>query len=136
MDPDTQDDEVVRGVVADTERFQSDTEGFTRLLTKDVVIVNIAGRRVQGRDNIYEAMNKALESPLANVLTRIEVEDVRFLRPDVATVGCIKHVSDGREPSSTGANARLPQRGRVTFVLVKEAGAWLVASVQTTPILT
>jgi uncharacterized protein (TIGR02246 family) len=134
MNLDTRDDQAVRGVVADTERLQSDTEGFTRLLTKDVVIVNIAGRRVQGRVNIYEAMRRALGSPLARVLTRIEVEDVRFLRPDIATVGCIKHVSDGRDSSPTSTKVSLPERGRVTFVLVKGAGAWLVASIQTTPI--
>lgn len=100
------------------------------------MIVNIAGRRVQGRDNIHAAMTGALGSPLARVLTMLEVEDVRFLRPDVATVGCIKHVSDGREPFPTGVDMPLPESGRVTFVLIKEAGAWLVASVQTTPIQT
>lgn len=136
MDLDTPDDHAVRGVVAETDRLQNDTEGFTRLLTEDVVIVNIAGRRVQGRDNVHAAMKQALESPLARVLTRLDVADVHFLRPDAATVDAVKHVTDGREPSPTGADVPLPERGRVTFVLVKESNAWLVASIQTTPIRT
>ena len=124
----------IRGVVADAERLQNDVEGFTSLLTQDVVIVNIAGRRVRGWDTVYQAYEQALRTPLADVRTAQEVEDVRFLRPDVALVSCVKRVFDEREGSSEGPDGRLPQRASLTLVLVKERGRWLIASAQTTPI--
>ncbi len=76
-------------------------------------------------------MTAALESPLADVRTRHEVEDVTFLRPDVALISCIKHVSDERG----GALDGLPARARLTFVAVHESGAWRIALAQTTPIV-
>jgi uncharacterized protein (TIGR02246 family) len=124
----------IRGVVADAERLQNDLEGFTSLLTQDVVIVNIAGRRVRGWDTVYHAYEQALQTPLADVRTDQEVEDVRFLRPDVALVSCVKRVFDEREASSKGPDGPLPQRASLTLVVVKEGNRWLIASAQTTPI--
>lgn len=124
----------IRGVVADAERLQNDLEGFTSLLTQDVVIVNIAGRRVRGWDTVHRAYEQALQTPLADVRTAQEVEDVRFLRPDVALVSCVKRVFDEREASPKEPDGPLPQRASLTLVLVKEQGRWLIASAQTTPI--
>jgi uncharacterized protein (TIGR02246 family) len=124
----------IRAVIADTEARQSDADGFADLLTEDVALVNFGGRRVLGRDNVRQAMQQALETPFAQVYTRIEVVDVRFLRPDVALVSCIKHISDEREPPARDSNAPLSERGSQTFVLVRDRGSWRIALVQTTPI--
>jgi uncharacterized protein (TIGR02246 family) len=131
-----QDQEIaaIRAVVTDAETLQSDADGFTRLLTEDVVLVNFGGRRVLGSDNVLRAMREALQTPFARVYTRNEILDVRFLRPDVAVVSCIKHISDEREPAAGGSDAPLSERGSLTFVLVKEQGSWLIALTQTTPI--
>jgi uncharacterized protein (TIGR02246 family) len=126
--------EAVRAVIADTEALQNDADGFARLLTEDVALVNFGGRRVLGRDNVRQAMRQALETPLAHVYTKAEVVDVRFLRPDVALVSCIKHISDEREPTVTDSDAPLSERGSQTFVLVRERDNWLIALAQTTPI--
>ena len=127
----------IRQVVAEAEKYQSDLDRFIALHTPDVVLVNIAGRRVLGRDALQRAMKQALESPLANVFTRQEIEDIRFVRPDVAIVSCIKHVSDERIASSKDdPSASLPLTGSLTFVLVQEQNAWRIASAQTTPIRT
>ncbi|HEY9413027.1 MAG TPA: SgcJ/EcaC family oxidoreductase [Jiangellaceae bacterium] len=131
---DEQDIAAIEQVVADTERFQNDTEGFTRLLTENAALVNYAGRRVLGRSAIHAAMTKALETPLASVYTKNEIVDIRLLRPDVALVSCIKHISDERDPSARDAAAPLLEQTSLTFVMVKEVGTWLVASAQTTPI--
>jgi len=132
----TQDQEIIgiRAVVAAAENFQSDADGFTQLLTEDVSLVNFGGRRVLGRDDLHQAMTQALKTPFAHVYTRNELVDVRFLRPDVALVSCIKHVSDEREPTAKDSNAPLSERGSLTFVLVKEESNWLIALAQTTPI--
>ena len=131
--PGDADREAVVGVVADAERLQSDVDGFTGLLTDDVVIVNFGGRRVQGRHAVHEAMRQALGSPLAGVTTTQQIEDVRFPRPGVGIDGCVKHVHDGRSPAASGA-APLRDRGMLTFVLVEQAGKWRIAVAQTTPV--
>jgi uncharacterized protein (TIGR02246 family) len=122
--------ETIRAIVAHADARQSDAEGFAQLLTEDVALVNFGGRRVLGRDGVREAMRAALATPLAQVLTRNELVDVRFPRPGVAVASCIKHISDEREER----DAPLAARGATTFVLVEEQGGWRIALVQTTPI--
>jgi uncharacterized protein (TIGR02246 family) len=126
--------EAIRAVVADAETLQSDADGFAQLLTEDVALVNFGGRRVLGRANVHDAMRQALETSFARVYTKHEIVDVRFLRPDVALVSCIKHISDEREPSARDADPPLAERGSLTFVLVKQEGRWSIALAQTTPI--
>lgn len=124
----------IHGVVADAEKYQSDPAGLTQLLTEDVVLVNFGGRRVSGRDNVRVAMEQALATPFADVLTKNELADVRFLRPDVALVSAVKHISDQRNSAERAAGEPLRERGSLTFVLVKEQGRWLIALTQTTPV--
>jgi uncharacterized protein (TIGR02246 family) len=112
---------------------QSDTEGLIDLHTPDALVVNIAGRRVIGREAFREAMSKALASQLANVTTSTEIDQVLFIAPDVAVVSCTKSVSDNREVSASLAS--LPSRGYLTYVLVRKEGEWKIASAQTTPIV-
>jgi uncharacterized protein (TIGR02246 family) len=124
----------IRAVVADADSLQSDAEGFAQLLTEDVALVNFGGRRVLGKDDVRQAMTEALKTPLADVYTKNEVVDVRFLRPDVALVSSVKQIFDERDTSAKDANAPLSQQGSMTFVLVKERHNWLIALAQTTPI--
>lgn len=129
------DEAAVRRLVAEADAYQSDVEQFLALHTAEVVLVNIAGRRVLGRDTLEQAMRQALASPLAKVFTSLEVEDVRFIRPDVAIVSCLKQVSDERDPSTKESDGTPPPRGSLTFVMVKEQAGWRIASAQTTPVL-
>lgn len=122
----------IRQLVTETEKHQSDPERFTALLTQDVAIVNVAGRRVQGRQRLFEAMAEALDGPLADVLTRTEVVDVTFVKPDVALVSCDKRINDLRAGQ---ADTDIPTRGALTFVLTKDSGTWRIALAQTTPVL-
>ncbi|MFF4986116.1 SgcJ/EcaC family oxidoreductase [Streptosporangium saharense] len=120
MNPDI---EAIEQVVRDAEELQSDVAGFTGLLTEEVSLVNFTGIRLRGRDQVEKVMAEALRTPLKDVLTRNELLDVTFLRPDVALASLIKHVNDGR----TGA---------LTFVLVRDDGTWRIALAQTTPVVT
>lgn len=126
----------IRQVVSDAQKHQNDPGQFIPLHTADTSIVNFMGRRVLGRDALHQAMNRALETPLANVITTAEIEDVRFVRPDVAIVASIKHVSDERGASlRDDPGTTLPSSsGWLTYVVVKEQDAWRIASAQTTPI--
>lgn len=128
------DDEAIRHTIGEAERHQNDVEPFLALHTEATVIVNIAGRRVLGRDALRAAMTAAVASPLADVTTKIEVVDIRFVAPDVAVVSCIKRVTDGRDRDARPAGAAdLPAAGTLTYVLVRDAGAWRIALAQTTP---
>lgn len=120
----------VRRLIAAADEHQSDAERFAALHHPDVVLVNIAGRRVLGRPELRRAVSAALDGPLARVLTRIEVQDVRFPHPDVALVSAIKHVTDERDDPATA----LPSTGSVTYTAVRTDDGWQIAAVQTTPI--
>ena len=124
-----QDLTAIRDLVAAVDRHQSDVEEFVALHHPDLVLVNIAGRRVLGREALREAMTAGLKSPMAKVFTRLEIEDIRFIRPDLALVSCAKHVSDER-----GEGPALQMRGSLTFTVVREPDGWKIAVAQTTPI--
>jgi uncharacterized protein (TIGR02246 family) len=129
-------DEIVaiKQLVQDAARYQSDPDHFLPLHASDVVIVNFAGKRVVGRDALETAMRKALSGQLANVVTTNVVENILFLRPDVALVNCIKHVSDNRDPINH--KAALPaEKGALTYVLVKGQEGWKISLAQTTPMI-
>jgi uncharacterized protein (TIGR02246 family) len=128
--------DAIRAIVAATDSYQDDADGFTRLLTEDVALVNMAGRRVLGRDALHHAMSEALQTPMADVRTRTELVDVRFPRPGIAVASCIKHVSDERDPSAQDPDGSWSGRGSLTLVLIEEQGGWQIALAQTTPIAT
>lgn len=120
--------EAIEALIAAAARHQSDPEPFLVLHAEDAVVVNIAGRRVLGRDDLAVAMKGALASPLADVTTTVDIDDIRFLRPDVALVSCTKHVQDGR----VGGDP-LPTTGTMTYVVVDDGDCWRIALAQTTP---
>ena len=119
----------IEAVVAAAVRHQSEVEPFLALHTDDVVIVNIAGRRVLGRSHLEVAMRSALASPLADVTTTVDVDDIRFLRPDVALVSCTKRVKDDRADPGEA----LPQAGAMSYVVINSGDRWQIALAQTTP---
>jgi len=122
-------DKEIRKLVERLQATQSDLEPFLALHTPDTIIVNFGGRRVQGSGDLRRAMVAGLASPLAQVTTTAEIDDIRFVRPDVAIVSCSKHVSDQRDTTETFA-----AEGRLTYVAVEEDGEWRVALAQTTPV--
>jgi len=130
MDEQAQDVLSIEQVVADAERFQNEPENFSQLLTPDVVLVNVAGVRLIGRDEVYRAMKKAMMTPLANIITKNEVGHLTFLRPDVALMSGTKRIFTKSETLLTE-----DAKARLTFVLVKNQEKWLIASIQNTPIL-
>ncbi|WP_027502360.1 SgcJ/EcaC family oxidoreductase [Rhodococcus sp. UNC363MFTsu5.1] len=121
----------IRRLVADAVEFQNDVDRFIPLHTPEVTIVNFGGRRVSGRDALTEAMRQALATPLADVTTTVEVEDIRFLRDDVAIATCVKRIFDGRDSATTALPAT---SGQLTYVMVEDGDRWRIASAQTTPI--
>ncbi len=93
----------IRRLVGRLQETQFDIEPFLALHTEDTVIVNFGGRRAFGRGDLRRAMESALASPLGEVTTTAEVDDIRFVRADIPIVSCTKHVFDERETSESSA---------------------------------
>lgn len=124
----------IREMIAKYERHQNDPEKFLPLHRQDVAIVNFVGRRVLGLDTLAEAMAGALASPLAKITTTLDIEDVHFVRPDVAIVSLAKTVHDGRdEADKAPRDGAAPTVGSLTLVLTEDDGEWRIALAQTTP---
>jgi uncharacterized protein (TIGR02246 family) len=128
------DENAIRDLVALAQESQSDPEALMTLHTAETAIVNLAGRRVLGRETFAKAMAGALASPLSDVVTTAEIVDVRLATPDVAIVSATKTVHDRR--SGVDASTALPSTGALTYVTVRSADGWRIALAQTTPILT
>lgn len=62
--------------------LQDDARALPDLHTTDTVIVNVAGRRIAGREAFRDAMSAALDSSLAQVRTTVEIDDLRFVTSD------------------------------------------------------
>jgi uncharacterized protein (TIGR02246 family) len=122
----------IKDLVREAQEAQFDVARFLELHTPDANVVNIRGFRVQGRKALGEAMSKALASSLRHVPTTVDVEDIRLVHPDVAIVSCTKYVEDERPPEGRGED--LPTAGRLTYVVTRHDGRWLITSAQTTPI--
>lgn len=126
-----QDIDAIKQVVADAERFQNDPDNFAQLLTEDVILINFTGIRLMGRDAVYDAMTQAVATALVSILTTQEVEHIKFLRPDVAIMTGMKSIVADTEDVDFVSKG---EQARLTFVLVKHNGKWLVSFIQNTPI--
>lgn len=122
----------IRRLVAEAQKHQFDVAQLMALHDDDVVVTNMAGRRVVGKKAFADAMEKALSSALRHVPATTEVDSVRFLSPDCALVACTKTVHDERPAAE---KTRLPASvGVMTYVVVRKGGRWVIASAQTTPV--
>lgn len=118
---------LIKQLVYDVGGYPKDPEGFSQLFTQHAVIVNAAGIRVNGKDEIYELMKKATKSFLGNVFIRNEVVNVTFLRSDVAVVSGIQHIFTEQDDL-----LEEDDKGSLTLVMVKEQGKWQIAAEQNT----
>jgi uncharacterized protein (TIGR02246 family) len=123
-------EEAIRRLVDDANRLQNDREQFIALHTDTTVIVNMVGRRVNGRDAFDQVMASALKTKLAQVTTRSTIEHITFIRPDVAIVACTKEVEDH---NADAAQRALPTRASLTYIVIDEGDGWRIALAQTTP---
>ena len=126
-----QDEQAIRDLVHHADKAQSDADVLPGLHTAEMVIVNIAGRRLFGRDAFTQAMTAALGSDMKDVRTSVEIVDVRPLTDDVALVSCVKTVHDERAGADPDA---LPTSGALTYAVLRTTEGWRLALAQTTPI--
>jgi uncharacterized protein (TIGR02246 family) len=111
---------------------QSDVEPFLALHTDDIVLVNLAGRRVIGKAVLGTAMTEGLKTRKAKVMTHSEVVDITFIDSDTAVVSCLKHITDENRDAQQGS---IPAEASLTYVMKRKDARWMIALAQTTPIL-
>ena len=122
-------DESVRSLFQSLLRAWSDGDAaaYGRCFTDDADYVSFDGTLTHGRGAIVRAHDSLFRGVLAGSALVGDVEDVRFLSPDVAVVHATGSVL---MPWRT----RLPERrlSRQTLVAVDRRGRWLWASLHNT----
>ncbi len=101
---------------------------FAKPFAEDADYVVINGMQIKGRAAIDKGHQYIFDTIYKNSTISYEVENIRFLRPDVAIVhvfGTLK-VVDG-DKAQTG-NARM------TLVMTKTAGRWEIVAFQNTQV--
>jgi len=104
--PDTATSEAeIHRLVAAAIEHQSDVEPFLALHTDDIVLVNLAGRRVIGKAALGTAMTEGLKTRKAKVMTHSEVLDITFIDSDTAVISCLKHITDENRDAQQGIHS-------------------------------
>ncbi len=116
-------------VIADIETGfnTNDPELSVAHFARNASAVSVLGVELRGRDALLEAHRTGLAGPLADQRARYEIDDIVFVRPDVALVH--KHAwaidAEGRDIDVGHAMVAL-------YVMVKEDGRWWIATRQNT----
>ena len=106
-----------------------DLEGYRKLLTAEADVVSATGRRSTGRDALIAltAEQKRQPSYRDATITATEVHAVRLVAPDVALVDATYRMTGVRIPDDAEARS---VDGAILFVMVKQDGAWRIASIR------
>ena len=128
------DEQAVRKVLASfDEAFnRHDADAVAALYTDDAEFVNVAGMWWRGRNEIRRGTAFVLANIFQNTTIQTDSVSVRFPTPDTAIAVIAQHtvgsfvLPDGTRISSTN--------NRLTYLLVKAGGRWLIAGGQNTEI--
>lgn len=101
-----------------------DAKAMTDLHTEDVNFINIFGQWSKGRNEVEEILRRGHSAPFAKSKMLIDIEQVRFLAPNVAVAHGSMELVDA-PPEALG-------RCHFIRVLIKVNGRWLISSFQNT----
>lgn len=122
--PSVSDEEAVRRVVQQHEdaRHRSDWKAMALTFTADADQLTSAGEWRHGRDEIERGVAQAFAGNYSGGTYTGRIDAVRMLSPSVALV------NGNYEIGNIGNGGA--RRGYTTFVVVREANAWLIAAVR------
>ena len=129
----SEDERAARQVMTDFQTIwiAHDMKALAELCTEDADFVVISDKHVHGRANIYEYHDALHQSTLTDRTNQNHIEDIRFIRPDVA----IMHVRFEGESSLPEGDKRGDTTARATVVVEKEQGKWLISAFHNTLVL-
>jgi uncharacterized protein (TIGR02246 family) len=109
-----------------------DLEGYRNLLTEDADVVSATGRKSAGRDALIALSGEQKQQPSYRdaTITATEIHAIRLVTPDVALVDATYRMTGVRIPENSAARA---VAGPILFVMVKQDGAWRIASIRALP---
>ena len=101
---------------------------FAKPFAEDADYVVINGNYIKGRAVIETQHQRIFDTIFKDTTIKLDVQQIRFLRPDVAVV----HVKGQR----TGSSSDLNQTAMLTLFMTKEKQGWTIAAFQNTAIAT
>jgi uncharacterized protein (TIGR02246 family) len=97
-----------------------DARSLALLFREDADFVGGSGGIFRGRSQIERLMAEEFSAPLKEWKLTNAIEDIRFLKPDIAIV------NGTYEATGIGANAQsAPLKGIYTVIMGKEKGQWV-----------
>ncbi|TQM79307.1 uncharacterized protein (TIGR02246 family) [Saccharothrix saharensis] len=99
------------------------------VFAEDADFVDVVGRRMRGRAEIFADQSARHAQRFAESSVRTLDLDIRMLREDVALAHYRWEMVGDRGPDGSGTGVR---RGIFTFTLCRESGAWLVVAAHNT----
>jgi uncharacterized protein (TIGR02246 family) len=103
-------------------------EALARPFTEDADFVVITGAHLKTRAVIAEQHQRLFDTIFKDVeILEYAIEQIRFLRPDVALVHAIGRRTDTADKTKTVS-------GRISLVMVKNKGKWQIAAFHNTQI--
>lgn len=121
--------EAIRQVIADVQTGfnTNDAEKLVMHLAQNATTVNVMGMQFSGWDANYSTSQRGLAGPLRDEFARYELQDIQFIRPDVA-------IAHKRALAITPEGNAIEggQRMVALYVLVKEQGRWWIMARQNT----
>lgn len=120
----------IQDLVKAVERVQQQelVDEFVSLFRTDAIWTTGHGKRLFGRDAIAEFTSTVLPGSSAHGRATYDVEQVLFIRPDVAAVKVHQRYVD--------VKGDLEGEGTPMYVVAKENGTWLLTANQNTPVVT
>lgn len=101
---------------------------FAKPFAEDADYVVVNGMKIKGREAIDKGHQQIFDTIYKVSALTVNVEQIRFLRPDVAVV----HVHSAL--SVTRGNSMQTGNARITMVMTKNQNRWEIAAFQNTPI--
>lgn len=106
---------------------RGDADLLVRHFADDGFAVSVTGQLLAGRAEMLEVSRQLLDGPLRDQHARYEIDDLRFLRPDVAIARKHAWATD-----ADGNDVDMDHSMTALYVLVKEGDRWWVAARQNT----
>lgn len=101
---------------------------FAKPFAEDADYVIINGTQIKGRTVIAEGHQRIFDTIYKNSILSYTIEQLRFLRPDVAVVHILGLLKVTEENSTRSVNAR------ITLVMTKNKDKWEIAAFQNTQV--
>jgi uncharacterized protein (TIGR02246 family) len=122
--------EAIKQVIATLEHSQQNElpDEFLGLFRADAIWTTGHGKRLTGRDEISAFTHQVLPGAMKDSTVTYEVEQVLFIRPDVAAVKAhAQYLTLDGQP--------IGNAGTPLYVMAKEDGQWRLVACQNTEVL-